>query len=159
MDNLGISLVKAEMKDCRQIYEMQIESFKDLLDKYQDYDTNPGAEPLEKIEQRMMQEFTDYYLICLDDKKIGAIRILELGDNVFRISGIFILPKYQGKGYAKQVILNVETRYPNAKKWQLDTVKQEIKLRCFYEAMGYKATGEEIKIQDGMTIMEYSKDL
>jgi Acetyltransferase (GNAT) family. len=154
---LGISLRKAEMNNCVQIHKMQVESFSVLLDKYKDYSTNPAAESIERIEQRMSQEFTDYYFICLSDDIIGAIRVVRLNNHVCRISPMFILPHYQGMGYAQQAILEAESLYPQAKHWELDTIKQESKLCYLYEKMGYRATGKEEKVKDDMTIIFYSK--
>lgn len=154
---MKISLKQAKTEDCIQIYEMQIKSFKDLLNKYKDYSTNPGAETIERIEQRMAQPFTDYYFISLGDENIGAIRIVSLEENTFRISPMFILPEHQGKGFAQQAILEAELRYPQAEHWELDTIKQETKLCYLYEKMGYKPTGKEEKIQDDMTIIYYRK--
>ena len=54
---MGISLKKAKMDDCVKIHEMQIAAFNELLNKYNDYNTNPAAEALERIEQRMAQDF------------------------------------------------------------------------------------------------------
>ena len=56
----AVSLRKAGMDDCGQIHNLQVEAFSALLGKYKDYNTNPAAESIEKIEQRMSQEFTDY---------------------------------------------------------------------------------------------------
>ena len=154
---MKISLQKAEMHDCEQIHKMQVESFSALLDKYKDYSTNPAAEPIERVEQRMSQDFTDYYFICLDEKNIGAIRIVRLNSDDFRISPMFILPQYQGYGYAQQTILEVESIYFQAKSWELDTIKQEAKLCHLCEKMGYRATGKEEVIQTDMTIIHYAK--
>ncbi len=41
------------------IHEMQINSFMPLLEKYQDYDTNPANEPLERVITRLNQSFND----------------------------------------------------------------------------------------------------
>jgi len=159
MKDLDISLVEADLKDCQQILDMQIESFKSLLQKYQDYDTNPAAESLEHIQHRMAQNFTDYYFIHLNDQKIGVIRVVAAENDVFKISPIFILPEFQGKGYAKQAILKMEMRYPNARKWELATIKQEVGLCRFYESLGYKVTGRKTPIKTDMTIIGYSKNL
>lgn len=35
---------------------MQIEAFRELLEKYQDFDTNPGNESLKKVETRLKQD-------------------------------------------------------------------------------------------------------
>jgi len=158
MKNSEISLIKASMKDCQLIHKMQVESFKVLLDKYQDYDTNPAVEPLERIESRMSLDILDHYLICLSDEKIGSLRV-RTDNDTFRLGTIFILPEYQGKGYAKQSILKVEQLYPEVKKWGLATIKQESKLCHFYESLGYRLTSKEEQIQDDMTIVFYEKEL
>lgn len=153
---MKITLQKAHFGDCILIHQMQITSFITLLEKYKDYDTNPAAETLEKIEQRMAQNIADYYFICLDNEKIGVIRVVRLKD-ICKISPMFVLPEYRGKGYAQQAILKVESIYPNAKRWELDTIKQESQLCHLYEKMGYKAIGEEKSIQDKMTFISYEK--
>ena len=155
---MEILLIKADRDDCQLIHEMQVKSFQELLDKYQDFDINPGAESLEKIEWRMALANLDHYLICLDDVKIGSVRVRTDLD-AFRIGTTFILPEYQGKGYAKQAILKVEQLYPGAKKWGLATIKQEAKLCHLYESLGYRLTGGKDQIQDGMTIVYYLKEL
>jgi RimJ/RimL family protein N-acetyltransferase len=154
---MKLSLNKAQLNDCDEIYNMQIHAFSSLLEKYKDYKTNPGAESVQKIIDRMNQKFTDYYIIKLEDKNIGAIRIVRLHHNRCRISPIFILPEFQGKGYAQKAIKEVEKIYPHAKGWELDTIKQEAKLCHLYEKLGYKSTGKEESLQDNMTIVFYSK--
>ncbi len=71
---------------------MQVNAFKILLDKYKDYDHNPAAESVEKVIERMRQPLSDYYYIRYGAHSIGAIRALNVNDNDFRISPIFILP-------------------------------------------------------------------
>lgn len=152
-----VKLEKANITDCAEIHTMQIKSFKILLDKYKDIRTNPGAEPIERILERMNQEITDYYFIKLEDKHIGVIRIVRLPNKVCRISPMFILPEFQGKGYAQQAIMQVEALYPQENSWQLDTIKEETKLCHLYEKMGYKRTGKEEVLQENMVIVYYAK--
>ena len=72
-------------------------TFADLLEKYQDYDTNPASESLEKIEYKFNQEITDYHFLMADDVKIGVVRVVKFSENIHRISPIFILPEFQKK--------------------------------------------------------------
>lgn len=44
-----MKLVRADVNDCDKIWDMQIKAFADLLEKYQDYETNPGNEAKERI--------------------------------------------------------------------------------------------------------------
>ena len=62
---MEVKLLRANKEDAERIHEMQIEAFRELLDKYQDFDTNPGNETVEKVLGRLMQEYTYYYFICL----------------------------------------------------------------------------------------------
>ena len=85
------------MGDAETIHALQIKSFMPLLDRYQDFETNPANEPIEKIIGRINQSFTDFYLIKSDGVNVGGIRIVKMDDNRYRVSPIFILPEYREK--------------------------------------------------------------
>ena len=152
-----ITLIKAKEADCAELHSLQITAFADMLSRYKDYETSPGAEPKEKIVERMRQDNTDYYFINLYGKNIGGIRIVRKERQVYRISQMFILPQYQNKGYAQEAIKDIELLYSDAKTWELDTIKQEENLCHLYEKMGYKRTGKERELQPGMTLIDYVK--
>ena len=153
-----ISLNRAIESDCLKIHEIQIKAFADLLEKYQDFDSNPGAEDIDRIYQRFSQSFTDYYLIYFADSLIGMLRVCNFGETC-RLSPICILPEYQGHGYAQQAIFAIESRYPHARQWLLETILQETKLCHLYERMGYRKTGEYHHIKDGMDLVFYAKEV
>jgi len=75
-----------------------VEAFKLLFDKYQDFDTSPANEAIQRTIDRLQQKQTDYYLIVYDKITVGAIRIVKKGNRRYRVSPIFMLPEYQGKG-------------------------------------------------------------
>ena len=153
-----ISLKKAVEQDLKDLHRIQMASFRALLDKYQDHRTNPGAESYERILERFGEDTTDYYLIRLNEQNIGMIRVCDFGA-VCRISPTCILPEYQGHGYAQQAIVLVESLYPMAEKWTLDTIRQEQKLCYLYEKLGYLPTGKLETIQPGMDIVFYEKNV
>jgi len=157
---MEIHLEKASINDCEKIHHMQMLGFQALLDKYQDYETNPGAETLEQIKMRFMYSQIDHFFIKLQDEEIGYIRInSRVDENTCRLSQMFILPEHQGHRYAQQAITQVESLYPQAKHWILDTIKQEAKLCHLYEKMGYKQTGTQKNIKDGMDLIDYAKQV
>ena len=92
----------------------------------------------------------------MDGKHIGALRVCDF-DSLCKLKQIFILPQYQGHGYAQKAMIMAETRYPAAVRWELDTILQEEKLCYLYEKMGYEKTGQIIRIKDGMDIVFYAK--
>ena len=153
----AISLEKAVCEDCTQIYEMQIAAFRALLEKYRDYETNPGAEMPERTVLRFNEPETDFWLITLENRHIGAIRICNFGA-LCKLKQIFILPEYQDRGYAKKAISLVESFYPGASRWELETILQEDKLCHLYETMGYRKTGRTERIKEGMDLVYYAKE-
>ena len=155
---MKIDLIRASLKDTKEIWEMQVKSFGELLDKYQDFETNPASELISNIEIRLKQNFTFFYFICIDNKKVGAIRIIDHKEENKnkRISPIFILPKYRNKGIAQSVIKICEEIHGN-NNWELSTILQE-KGNCYlYEKLGYHSTGKTQVINDRLTLIFYEK--
>ena len=153
-----VKLQRANISDAKELHAMQVKAFKELLEKYQDFDTNPANENVEKVEARLKQDFTFYYFICIGQKKVGAIRIVdrkETGKNK-RISPIFILPEFQGKGIAQESIRLCEELHGN-ENWELDTILQEPGNCHLYEKMGYRQTDKTEVINEKLTLISYEK--
>ena len=150
---------KATIEDAALIHSIQVEAFKPLLDKYQDFDTSPANEVVQRTIDRLQQKQTDYYLIIYDKITIGAIRIVRKENWRYRVSPIFILPEHQGKGIASATMQVVESLYANAIVWELDTILEEQKLCRLYEKLGYCKIGKVTKINERMTIVFYEKKL
>ena len=69
-----------------------------------------------------------------------------------RISPLWIMPEYRGKGYAQAAIAAVE-RVHGSENWSLDTILQEKGNLHLYEKMGYHRTGKQEKINSRMDIV------
>lgn len=152
-----IELVQAKIADAQMIWDMQKEAFNELLVKYQDFETNPANEPLEKVEFRLGQDTTYYYFIKIDDKIVGVVRIVDKKDSSNKkISPIFILPQFQNKGYGQIAIKSAEAIH-GEHGWELATILQESRDCYFYEKMGYSPSGTQTYINEKMTIVGYIK--
>ena len=155
---MKIHLIKVTLKDAKDIWEMQVKAFKKLLDKYQDFETNPANESISNVEMRIKQNFTFFYFICVDSKKVGAIRIIDYKEERKnkRISPIFILPEYKNKGIAQSAIKICEEIH-GKNNWELSTILQE-KGNCYlYEKLGYHSIGKIQVINDKLTLIFYEK--
>ncbi len=151
-------LQKVEYTDAEILWKMQVAAFSELLDRYHDYATSPANESLDRILIRLAQPSTYYYFIIDNGEKVGAIRVEDMKDGSRkRISPIFILKEYRGKGLAQAAITAVE-KIHGSTHWKLDTILQE-KGNChLYEKMGYHRTGKMEMINDRMTIVDYEKE-
>ncbi|MEC0238422.1 GNAT family N-acetyltransferase [Paenibacillus dokdonensis] len=156
---MELSLFKAGIDEASMIHEMQVKTFMPLLNKYQDFETSPANETVERIIDRLKQSFTDYYIIKNSNISVGAIRIVRKENKTFRVSPVFILPEHQGKGIAQRVFSIIENIYNDATVWELATILQEQGNCYFYEKLGYQKTGGIKEINDKMTIVFYEKCL
>lgn len=153
---MDIQLIRATVKDVKLIWKMQVEAFLPLLRKYEDMDTNPANESVEKVIKRLEQNETYFYLIKSGGVNVGAIRVVDKKNGRKRISPIFVLPDFQNKGIAQKAILEAE-RLHGENDWELDTILEE-KGNCYlYEKMGYRKTEKTEKINDKLTLVFYEK--
>lgn len=151
-------LVRATVADAERIQEMQQEAFAQLLERYQDHDTSPANETLERILWKIQTPGNFYYFIKVGEKTVGGIRVVDTGDGSRkRISPLYILPAYRGNGYAQAAIREAE-RIHGSRNWELGTILQEAENCYLYEKMGYRQTTRRTIINDKMTIVGYEKD-
>ncbi|MGE7624042.1 GNAT family N-acetyltransferase [Viridibacillus sp. NPDC096237] len=133
---------------------MQKKAFQKLLDKYQDYETNPANESIERLTEKIQNG--SFFKIISDNKFVGAIRIVQRNNSNW-ISPIFILPEYQGKGIAQKAMLLAEDLFSEYNVWELQTILQENSNCYLYEKIGYKRTDFERQINSRMTLIGYKK--
>lgn len=153
-----ITLRPAALSDAEKIWKMQVEAFNDLYQKYHDEATSPAAEPIEKTVARLNQSSTFFYFIEADGETVGAVRVVDTKNHDVpkRISPIFIMPKFRGKGFGKAAVREVE-RIHGSSGWEVETILEEPDLCGFYESLGYNQTGEKHMILGSMNLVIYVK--
>ncbi|WP_108669941.1 GNAT family N-acetyltransferase [Peribacillus acanthi] len=154
---MKITLEKATHTDAETIFDIQIKAFQPLLEKYRDYETSPVNESIARVMERINHSNGGFFKIVADHIVVGAICVVWKEETKFRISPMFILPKYQGQKIAQQAILLIEELFPQATSWELATILEEERNCYLYEKMGYKQTGVTKKINDRTTLVYYKK--
>ena len=74
---MELQLVRIGTQSAEKLWKMQVEAFQDLYEKYQDTETSPATEGIDKILMRLNQPFTYYYFIEVDHTAVGAIRVVH----------------------------------------------------------------------------------
>lgn len=59
-----MKLIKINIEDAYKLWKMQVEAFNDLYQRYQDTETSPATENVDKIIMKLQQPFTYYVLFC-----------------------------------------------------------------------------------------------
>ena len=155
---MKIVLEKATECDMKEIWKMQFEAFKSLLEKYQDYDMSPATESYENLLNKFKQPWTKYFFIVRNGEKIGAVRVIDKEDGSRkRISPIWIMPLHRNQGLAQLAIKELERLYGSSH-WELDTILQEQCNIYLYEKLGYKRIDKIEHIKDGMDIVFFQKE-
>jgi len=154
-----VSIRKVRIREMKELFELKKEAFLPILKKYQDEDTNPARETIDKLCMQLSQMETEYYMIRFDEKQVGAVRVVQREEETFRISPVFILEKYQNMGIASFAMKQIFQMYQEAEKWELCTIQEEKRNCHFYEKLGFLATGNTKTINDKMTLIEYVKEM
>lgn len=155
---MGVTLRRVGVENAELIWKMQIDAFSKMYEKYQDTETSPATESIEKVIMRLQQTFTYYYLIECDNEIVGAIRVVDKKEDgkAKRISPIFILEQYRNRGIAQKAIEEAE-RIHGSENWELDTILEEVGNCYLYEKLGYHKTGKTEKINEKLTLVFYKK--
>lgn len=148
--------------EAESLHRLQVEAFMPLYEKYQDDDTSPVKESLKRVTEKIIEENSDFYFIVFRGEKVGGVRVRwhqgkKVYENVNWISPIFIIPKFQNKGIASTVIEQLFDIYPDTIEWRLDTIKQERGNCHLYEKCGFVRVGEDIVVNEKMTLVDYVK--
>ena len=109
---MNIALVKATESDMKEIWEMQVNAFKVLLEKYQDYNMSPATESYENVLNKYKQSWTSYYFITIKNEKVIVVRVIDKKDvSRKRIAPIWIMPAFRVQGVAQVDMRGVKKTY------------------------------------------------
>ena len=150
-------VIKIEIYELLKAFSMQKKCFKPIYEKYYD-ETSPCKQSFAKFVSRTTKSSFQMYWIIDNSTKVGQIWIATKNDTA-KLARLFVLPKYQYKGYATKAIIDIEKLYSYYNHWQLDTIKEEKKNVHLYQKLGYKPNGKEKIINDKMTITEFEKEI
>ena len=156
------TLVTVSPHDTPLLWRMQREAFLPLLQKYRDYGTNPADVTLDELKHKLSRpEVCGCWFILEDGEKVGSVKVkrsasIREGVPRFFLSGVFVLPAFQGRGIAGRAIRLAEEPFPSAD-WLLYTIEQEPKNCHLYEKLGYRRNGERMIVNERMTLIGYEK--
>ncbi|KYH31397.1 hypothetical protein CLTEP_23930 [Clostridium tepidiprofundi DSM 19306] len=156
MLNSNIKLSKATVDDAEELLSMQKEVFMPLYKKYNDHETSPVMQTMERFLGRF--EFGDYYKILYENNLAGSVFVYEKEPSIMRLHIINILEQYQNRGIAQEVMKRLELIYPQAESWEIETILTE-KRNCYIcEKMGYVQNGNFKVINNKLTLVTYIKN-
>jgi len=150
---MSVYIRRTNLNESDELWQIQKRSFLEDLTRYRD-EANPANESLERLKQKI--EGCLYFTIYLDGRVIGGADVRKRDETHYRLNRIYIEPDFQNKGYGFQAIKLIESQFPKALEWDLDTPHLSFRNHYLYRKIGYKKVGEQ-KITESLTLFEYVK--
>ncbi|MFW9962762.1 MAG: GNAT family N-acetyltransferase [Candidatus Sifarchaeia archaeon] len=93
-------------------------------------------------QKRMIENKSgDYLKILYDGKIVGGTTVWKMSDTHYEIFNVFVDPDYHRKGIGKESFRLIMEKYPQAKRWTLDTPEWNTRTKGYYEHLGFKQYG------------------
>ena len=70
-----IELKLATEEEAESLHRLQVEAFMPLYEKYQDDDTSPAKESIERVTEKIIEKNSDFYFILFHKEKVGGVRV------------------------------------------------------------------------------------
>lgn len=151
---MDVRLEKVASEDIAEINRIQKLAFRESYEKYR---FCPAYEATDKS-MAVNIERADAYKILADNETVGSVFIYQTGENIYELDTISVHPEYQNRGIGDRAISLVESNYPDAVCWTLQTPEKDIRNRYLYEKHGYQAV-DSVEINEYLSLIQYKKQL
>ena len=101
----------------------------------------PNYDSVDAHRKDTENERIDYWKFLFNEKIVGGTRVFKVSEVHGYLYGVFVDPDYHGKGIGTETFLLMEQKYPEVKKWTLDTPEWNPRTKGFYEKIGFIQKG------------------
>ncbi|MEH7464885.1 hypothetical protein CON64_13600 [Bacillus pseudomycoides] len=81
---MNIKLAKTKLEEAEELLCIQKEAFQSDLEKYQDYDSSPATEKVERLMRKI--ELFHHFTIWINNEIVGGIDVRDLNNQHYRIN-------------------------------------------------------------------------
>ena len=132
---MNYKLMKANIDDVSILIDYKLKSIFD-------YAENLSLEEIKQInnyvKSNVPKEIDDYRVICINDKKIGCLLVVNKDDGVL-LDEIYLEEKYRNKGIGTSIIKKILSSYNIVYLWVYKLNTRAISL---YKKLGFKIIDE-----------------
>ena len=149
-----ITVTEAHPDDAAEILAVQRRAFTPQGELYDD----PTLPPLMETEETVRKSFEAYTILkaVRDEVIVGAVRGKMKGRKC-RIGRLSVEPALQDRGVGKLLMREIESRFPNARAFELFTGHKSEKTIALYTKLGYEIF-RTMKESDTLTLVFMKKE-
>ena len=135
---MDIQFERAVLEDTDALITVQNQSFHSDFIKY---GVCPGyGRSHDNMAESVSSHFV--YKILSGGTIVGDIIVRDNGDGVYHLGCIRVIPDYENKGIGHLAMQFIDTCFPCARHWTLETPSDKLRNHYFYKKHGYKVTNE-----------------
>lgn len=135
-----ISIIQASAEDALEILALQKIAYQSEAQLYDDWTIPPLTETESQIKAQF--EFKVFLKATREGKIVGAVRVSLDGDTCL-IGRLIVHPDFRRQGIGTRLLLESETFFPSAKRFELFTGSKSADNIRLYQKLGYQAYREE----------------
>lgn len=137
-----VTIEHAEPDDAEILADISKRAFESDIEHGSPGEGGPPGYDSPDHQRRMIENKSgDYLKILYDDKIVGGTTVWPVSDTHHEIFNVFVDPDYHRKGIGKESFRLIMEKYPQAKRWTLDTPEWNTRTKAYYEHLGFKQYG------------------
>ena len=110
---------------------------------YVRFGTCPGYGQTPEMMEASISKSLKHIILC-DDEPVGCVSCINLGEGVYEVGCLCIIPEYQGKGIGTQAMRFVKTFYEDWKVLTLVTpIEKKENVKFYTEKCGFRIESTE----------------
>ena len=150
---MKIEFERATLADVDALIDVQNKSF---YADFAKYGTCPGYNRSHTSMAESISQYYVYKIIC-DGIVVGDIIVRDNGNGDYFLGCICVIPAYENKGIGQLAMAFIDTCFPHAKHWTLETPSDKVRNHYFYQKHGYRVA-KEYPV-DGVRLSFFEKHL
>lgn len=146
---MNLTIERAVPEDAKELIQIQNAAF---WDDFQRYGECPGYG---KTQEKMLRVINNAFTFkIMANQKIVGDMIIKGCDGRYHLSGLCVIPEYQNKGIGQFAMEYLNTGFPDAVHWSLETPADRTRNHYFYMKFGFQITREYLKGKVNLVFLE-----
>lgn len=137
---MKIEYRQAAIEDAELLVKLYNASF---YDDFVRFGSCPGYGQTIKMMEKSIRKYLKHIILC-DNEPVGCVSCIKLGNGVYEVGCLCVIPKYQGKGIGTQAMQFVKTFYEDWKTLTLVTpIDKKENVKFYTEKCGFRIESTE----------------
>ena len=114
-----------------------------FYDDYVRFGSCPGYGQTKEMMEASISKYLKHIILC-DNEPVGCVSCIDLGEGVYEVGCLCVIPEYQGKGIGTQAIRFIKSFYGDWERLTLVTpIDKKENVKFYTEKGGFRIASTE----------------